>query len=223
MCILMSILVPTVGMIQLKAREAKSSNNLRSLGKALMAYSLDHSQLLPAPIYAQSGIPGNARNSANPTAATWLEELMSGNYIEGTYKHVAGSGEIEVIIWPPVLTDPQYLALHASFADEHVRGYGMNTKPYLADKDSPDRNKDFSTQRQKMDLLPNHSNNVVLGTSNAVTMEPDLDGRFPRAGNGYTNGDPARYRDEGLFLFLDDSVSALSEKELAKILSDPNT
>ena len=223
MCILMSILVPTVGMIQLKARQAKSTSNLQSIGKGLSAYTLDHNQLLPAPIYAQSNIPGNARNSANPTGATWLEELIAGNYVEGTFKHVAGTGEIEVMVWPPVFTDPQFLALHAVISDDHVRGYGMNTKPFLADKDSPDRNKDFSTQRQKLDSLPNHSNNLVIGTSNAVTLDPDLDGRFPHAGSGYTNGDPARYRDQGVFLFLDNSVSSLNELELAKILSDPGS
>ncbi len=220
--ILMSILVPTVGVIQLQARKSRSIGNLKSVSSALSIYAMDHGGLLPAPIYAQSNIPGNARNSSNPTGATWIEELIAGSYVDGTFKNMSGSSEIEVQVWPGVLTDPQFVALHGTAIDD-VRGYGMNTKPFLADKDSPDRNKDFSALRQKLDLLPNHSNNVVVGTSNEVTMEPDMDGRFPRSGSGYSNGDPARYRDVGIFLFLDGSVSALGEDELAKMLSDPGT
>ena len=221
--VLMAILVPTVGMIQVSARKAKSTSNLRSIGQALKFYATDHNNLLPAPIYGASTVPGDHIGSSNPRGGTWLEELIGGNYVDGAFTAEPGSTTIDVTRWDPVLTDPQFLASNSVISDPDVRGYGMNTKPFLADKDATNRDTAYATTRQSLNKLPNLANNVVLGTSNDVSMEPDPDGKFPRNAAGYTNGDPGRYQGIGLFLFLDNSVQPLTEDELAKILSTPNT
>jgi len=217
--ILMSILIPTVGLMMVRARQTKSSANLSSIGKALSLYTLDNYGLLPAPTFGTSTAPASSPGSSNPRGGPWLEELVGQKYLGGTFTTNLGSSTGTVDDWPSVLTCPQYVSEHSVISDPDVRGYGMNIFPYRADKDSPNFSKSYPTQRLKLESLPNHGNNIVIGTSNDVTMEPGEDGTFEKDGTVYKNGDPARFTDRGLFLFLDNSVEALNADEVAKVLN----
>jgi prepilin-type N-terminal cleavage/methylation domain-containing protein len=217
--ILAGILVPVINTVQVSARKAKSTANLQSIGHALVSYTQDPNNkgLLPAPIYGQSNVPGSAPGSANPRQASWLEEIIE--YLEGTTQPVAGSKAVVVLAWPPVMTDPQFLALNSAITEPEKRGYGMNTKPYLADPKNPNRTNDFSTQRQPYNKMPNLGNNVIVATSNDVTITPGDDGSFERDGDTYANGDPTRYRGYGLYLFMDMSVQPLTPEEAQKVFA----
>ncbi len=217
--ILTAILIPTVGMALLHARESKSSSNLSSIGSALHVYAINNNGLLPAPTYGSSNVPVSAPGSSNPRGGTWLEELVGPDYLGGAYQSVPGSSMITVTAWPAALTCPEYLSLHGSVDDPDVRGYGMNVKLYRADRSSPKFDNAYPTQRQALDKLPNQTNNIVVGTSNAVDMVPNLDGSFTMDGNTYKDGDPARFQNDGLFLFLDGSVRALNPDEVTSVLN----
>jgi len=219
--ILAGILIPTVGMVQVSARKAKSTTNLESIGHALVLYTQDENNkgLLPAPTYGQSNAPGSAPGSANPTQGSWLEELVP--FLEGVVQHTAGTNAIVVTKWPDALSDPQFVTDNVVVPEPDKRGYGMNTKPYLPDVNNKNRTTPFPTQRQLFSKLPNHANNIIVGTSNDVTIEPGDDGTFERAGPTYSNGDPARYHGAGLFLFLDESVQPLTPEQVQKVLAPP--
>ncbi len=228
--ILASILVPVVGAVQVSARKAKSTTNLESIGHALALYAEDDNNkgLLPAPIYGQSDVPGSAPNSANPRQATWLEEIV--DYLDGQVQHVAGSNTVTVLAWPGVLTDPQYQAINGVIANSgeeaDKRGYGMNTRPYMAapaGPKNPYRTDDFSTQRQLLSKLPQQANNIIVGTSNDVIMTPGDDGKFELQGSIYTNGDPNRYQSHGLFLMVDGSVDVLTAQEVQSRFTPPSS
>ena len=223
--ILAGILIPVIGNVQISARKAKSTSNLQSIGHALMLYAQadDNRGLLPAPVYGDSSASGSSAGSANPTQGTWLEEIVT--YLDGTVQHVAGSKTVIVTTWPSVLTDPQYLADNSVITDteQDKRGYGMNTKLYLPDMKNKSRTTPNPTQRQLLNKLPDHANNVVVTLSNDVIAEPGDDGLFGRDATGYTNGDPTRYHGYGLYLFLDESVEPLTPDQAQKYFAPPPT
>jgi general secretion pathway protein G len=222
--ILMAILVPAIGGVQKSARKAKSTSNLHNIGGALAAYTNDNNGLLPAPIFGDSTTPANVAGSSNPHQGTWLEEIVF-PYLEGQIQASADGTKITVLKWPEALTDPEYLMNNNDNipeSDADKRGYGMNIYPYLADRSgtNPKRTQSFSTQRQKISLLPNLANNVVIATSDGTTVEPNPDGTFPRSGNDeYPVGNPVRYNGMGLYLFMDWSVQSLDPVQASKILS----
>ncbi|HVU39242.1 MAG TPA: prepilin-type N-terminal cleavage/methylation domain-containing protein [Opitutales bacterium] len=218
--ILMAILVPTVHVVQMKARMLKSTANLSGIGKAILNYTLDNHGLLPAPEYGASTAPYNAQGSANPRGGTWMEELVGPKYLAGGYDTDPGSRTITVTEWPPALTDPEYISRNGAITDPHIRGYGMNEALYRIDKSSPNYGNTYPTQRQSMEKLPNHSKNIIIGTSNDVFMVPNLDtGRFEKDGVNYKDGDPERFGNQGLFLFLDGSVEAMTGDEVANLFN----
>lgn len=217
--ILMAILVPTVGYVQLKARSIKSTANLSSIGKAMLSYAQENHGLLPAPTFGSSTAPAGAPGSSNPHGGSWLQELIGPKYLGGAYETNPGTTTIEVTDWPPVLTDPQYVSLHAVISEPDVRGYGMNIALYRADKSNKKASETFPTQRQKQESLPNPGKNIIVGTSNDVIMDPDVDGHFEKDGPNYKNGDPERYGNQGMFLFLDGSVEALSGDQVANLFN----
>jgi prepilin-type N-terminal cleavage/methylation domain-containing protein len=220
--ILMGILIPTLGAVQRAARKAKSTSNLRNIGGAMGAYVIDHDGLLPAPTFGASNAPANAVGSANPRGGTWLEEIVY-PYLDGQIQASSDGSKVEVTKWPEVMTDPEFYMSNAdTISDPDKRGYGMNIYPFLADRsgDNTKRTVSFPNQRQKISLLPNTANNVVIGTSDGTTLEPGPDGRFPKSGaNDYPVGNPVRFGGMGLYLFLDWSVQSLSPDEAAKVLS----
>jgi general secretion pathway protein G len=215
--ILMAILVPTVGFVQVKARSIKSTANLSSIGKAILSYTQENHGLLPAPIFGTSTAPAGVPGSSNPRGGTWLKELIGPKYLGGGYETNPGTTTIEVTDWPPVLTDPQYISLHAVVSEPDIRGYGMNVALYRADKSNKKASETFPSQRQKLESLPNPGKNIIIGTSNDVIMEPGPDGHFDKDGPNYVNGDPERYGNQGIFLFLDGSVEALSGDQVANL------
>jgi len=218
--ILMSILIPTISSVKTTARKTAGLGNLKAIGHALILYSQDNNDLLPAPTYGESTVPGDEPGTANPFQASWMEELIP--YLDGHLQHVAGSSAVTVDKWPDVLTDPQYLAINDVAIDD-IRGYGMITKPYLGDKTLPNTSNAYPTQRQQLSKIHNKAGTIIIGTSNAVTMEPDDSGTFQKTGTIYVDGDPSRYQGYGLFLFLDDSVDAMTAIDLQKTLSSSST
>ncbi len=216
--ILMSILIPTLGAVKITARKSMSLGNLKAIGHALILYSQDNNDLLPAPIYGESNVPGDAPGSANPFQSTWMEELVPYVGSPGDVLHAAGSSAVTITHWPDVLTDPQYLAINSVISDPDTRGYGMITKPYLGDKTLANATTTYPTQRQQLSKIHNKSGTIIVGTSNSVTMEPDDSGTFEKNGTEYANGDPSRYQGFGLFLFLDDSVEPMTAYDLQKTL-----
>ncbi len=215
--ILMAILVPTVGYVQVKARSIKSTANLSSIGKAIFVYTQENHGLVPAPIFGTSTAPAGVPGSSNPHGGTWMEELVGPKYLGGAYETNPGTSVIEVTDWPAVLTDPEYISLHAVVPEPNIRGYGMNVALYRADKSNKKASETFPTQRQKMESLPNPGKNILIGTSNDVTMTPGPDGHFEKDGPNYKDGDPARYGSQGLFLFLDGSVEALNDEQVTNL------
>lgn len=218
--ILMGILVPTMHSVQTKARMMKSTANLSGIGKALLNYTIDNHGLLPAPEYGASSSSSNAQGSANPRGGTWMEELIGPKYLGGGYDTDPGSRTITVTEWPPVFTDPEYVSKYGAITDPHIRGYGMNAALYRIDKNNPNHGNTYPTQRQSLQNLPNLSKNMVIGTSNDVMMVPNLDtGQFEKDGANYKDGDPARFGNQGLFLFLDGSVEAMTPDEVANLFN----
>jgi len=219
--ILAGILFPSITVAMISARKAKSTGNLGNIGHAMVLYSQDDNNkgLLPAPTYGQSNVPGSAPGSANPTQGTWLEELVP--FLEGQVQHVAGSNTVTVSKWSDTLTDPEYLSDNGAVADPDKRGYGMNTKPYLADPNNKNRENTYPTQRQLYAKLPNHANNIIVATSNDVIIEPGNDGTFQGDSSNYPDGDPIRYHGYGLYLFLDQSVEALTPDQVQKVFEPP--
>ena len=224
--ILMTILIPTLGNVQRSARKSKSTNNLHQIGGAFGAYANDHDNLLPAPTFGSTSAPANAVGSSNPRGATWLEEIVY-PYLDGSIQASTDGSKVVVTKWPEVLTDPEfYMANDDTIPEPDSRGYGMNIFPYLADRSGTEkkRTQPFRIERQKLSLLPNLSNNIIVGTSDGPTREPGADGRFSKAGmNQYPTGNPVRFNGEGLYLFMDWSVQSLRPDEVAKILSSSNT
>lgn len=224
LAILMAVLVPSLAVVQRSARKAKSTSNLHNIGGAMGAYSNDNDGLLPAPQFGPSTSPSNTVGSSNPRGATWLEELAY-PYLEGQIQASSDGSKVIVTKWPDVLTDPEYLVQHDNVipdADADKRGYGMNVYPYLADRSGKNQQKqtaDYRDTRQKLGLLPNLANNVAVGTSDGVTLEPGQDGTFQKDGDEYSKGNPVRYGEVGIYLFMDWSVQALSPTDIAKILS----
>ena len=222
--ILTAILIPTIGLVQVHARKAKSTSNLQSIGHAILLYTQANNDLLPAPTYGESNTARSAPGSSNPKQGTWLEELVP--LLEGTVQHTAGSTAVTIVKWPDALTDPQYVANNGVITqsdDQDKRGYGMMTKLYLGDKTSPHYSDATPTQRQSVKNIKNQGNTIIIGTSNDVTMEPGDDGTFPQSGSSYSNGDPNRYEGYGLFLFLDGSVQPMNTEDLRKTLANPNS
>lgn len=214
--ILMTILVPVVGMAQLKAREIKSTANLSSIGKALLVYTQDNHGLLPAPLYAPSNAPAQAQGSANPRKGTWMDELVGGHYLGGTWD--ASAGIVEE--WPETLTCPQFLARKGVLSSkEENRGYGMLIFSHRTEPDDPlyDHRSDY--ERRLIERLPSHAKNVIVGTSNEVAMGLSLWNErlhiWELAGGG---GDVRRFRNHGLYLFLDGSVAALTWDEVKPLV-----
>jgi len=224
LAILMGILVPSLSAVQRSARKAKSTSNLRQIGGALGSYANDNNGLLPAPLFGPSTVPSNAVGSANPRGATWEEEIVY-PYLEGQIQPSSDGSKVEVTKWPDVMTDPEYLMQQDNMitkGDEDKRGYGMTIYPYLADrsgKNEQKRTSQYPNTRQRLSLLPNLANNVAVGTSDGITLEPGPDGTFPRSGNDYPVGNPVRFAGMGIYLFYDWSVQELSPLDVGKILS----
>jgi len=132
----MSILIPTVGLMMVRARQTKSSANLSSIGKALSLYTLDNYGLLPAPTFGTSTAPASSP-AVRIRRGSWLEELVGQKYLGGTFTTNLGSSTGTVDDWPSVLTCPQYVSEHSVISDPDVRGYGMNIFPYRRTKTAP--------------------------------------------------------------------------------------
>jgi len=217
--ILAGILVPTVQGVFAHARATQGQNNLHSIGVAMQLYATDNKNRLPAPEGAGSSGSSNVAN--NPTGKSWIWEIMPfagmQTPTDGSTPHWTSNN---------VLFDPEYLSAQGSIADEDtpVLGYGMNIYPYRPNPKSDPQNKgsgssDFphKTDRQLMSNLPNPSKNVIVGLSDAVTLEPEQDGALQ-----LPTGDPTRYSGSAAYLFLDGSVQLLDPDDAKAVLKVNN-
>jgi general secretion pathway protein G len=217
--ILAAVLIPTVTMAKLQARKSESTANLHEIGGALISYANDNKGLLPAPMAGPGG-SGSLPGSVNPKAGSWLEELVP--YVGGVLQPSPSGTAAVVTRWPPTLADPQFVALNPISANNpDVRGYGMMVYPYRPDPANPLNTQRFTSQRQKLDQLPDPANNVVIALSNAVTIEPNDQGYFPKPGDTYSNGDMERYSGMGLYLTLDGAVTPMIPTDAAKLMASP--
>lgn len=217
--ILAGILVPTVQGVFAHARASQGQNNLHSIGVAMQLYATDNKNRLPAPEGTGSGGSTNVTN--NPTGKSWVWEIMpfAGMQVpaDGSTPHWTSSN---------VLFDPQYLSVQGSIADTDtpVLGYGMNIYPYRPNPKSDPQNHGsgsadipHKTDRQLISNLPNPSNNVLVGLSGEVTLEPGQDGS-----EALPTGDPTRYGGSAAYLFLDGSVRLMTPDEAEAVLKVGN-
>jgi prepilin-type N-terminal cleavage/methylation domain-containing protein len=207
--ILAAILIPTIGAVLAQARATTSSNNLHSIGVAMQAYQVDHKGYLPAPQGTGSAAAGNL--TINPTGKSWVYELLS--YLDIQFP----AGETPVWTKGNVMVDPVFLSRENGIADvaTPVLGYGMNVYPYRPNPAKDPLNKgsgsadyQHTTDRQLMSSLPSPANNVLVGSSDAVTLEPQEDGTL-----NPPTGDPTRDAGSGQYLFLDGTVHTLDPTE----------
>ncbi|MGA2053260.1 MAG: DUF1559 domain-containing protein [Opitutales bacterium] len=213
--ILAAILIPTVGTVMERARASTSSNNLHSIGVAMLAYAQDNKGRLPAP--EGSGTTGTGNLSLNPTGKSWVWEIMQ--YVDVQ----SANGSTPNWTKNDVMMDPQYLSTQGSIADENtpVLGYGMMVYPYRPNPKADPLNNgtgtadyEHTTDRQLMANLPDPAGNVLMGSSDAVTLEPTSDGTLTPP-----TGDPMRYSGTGQYLFLDGTVKSLEPDEVKPILA----
>jgi prepilin-type N-terminal cleavage/methylation domain-containing protein/prepilin-type processing-associated H-X9-DG protein len=207
--ILAAILIPTISTVLAQARAATSSNNLHSIGVAIQAYQVDNKGYLPAPQGTGTAAGGNP--ALNPTGKSWVYELLS--YVDIQIPE----GTTPIWTKSNVMVDPVFLGREGGIADvaTPVLGYGMNVYPYRPNPAKDPQNKgsgstdyEHTTDRQLMSALPSPANNVVIGSSNAVTLEPQEDGTLVAP-----TGDPTRDAGSAQYLFLDGSVRTLDPTE----------
>jgi prepilin-type N-terminal cleavage/methylation domain-containing protein/prepilin-type processing-associated H-X9-DG protein len=214
--ILAAILIPTVNTVFKKARASQSANNLHSIGVAFSQYSTDNKGYIPAPEGTGSVVKGNL--TFNPTGKSWVWELLP---FAGVTVPADGSNPN----WTKgmVMLDPQYLAMQDSISDPAtpVLGYGMNIYPYRPNPKKDPGNRGTGSgdlphknDRQLLTNLPDQSNNVLIGCSDAVTLEPTGDGTL-----SLPTGDPNRFGGTAIYLFVDGSVRTLAPEEAKPYLA----
>jgi prepilin-type N-terminal cleavage/methylation domain-containing protein len=208
--VLAAILVPTVNTVLDRARASTSANNLHSIGVAMLTYANDNKGRLPAP--EGTGTSGTGNVSLNPTGKSWVWELMP--YVDMQVPQ----GSTPNWTKSDVMMDPEFYSREGSIADQDtpVLGYGMMVYPYRPNPKKDPLNNGTGTadyahknDRQLLANLPNPSNNVMMGCSNAVTLEPSQDGTLTTA-----TGDPTRYGGAAQYLFVDGTVRSMEPADV---------